>query len=135
MPHKIEIDDEVYGELERHVRGFESPNDVLRRLLLPGDRNAVTHRKVSVRKPGKLLVLLEAGQIHVDDTLTHHQPRKHRTFTATVEENGWIRTEKDLYDNPSRALADLVGSQIDGWANWVHKPSGRTLGQLRDHRK
>lgn len=130
MPHKIEIDDEVYGELERHVRGFENPNDVLRRLLL-GDKKPITH-PLTTRKLGKLHMLLEAGLIHVNDSLTHHQPRKHRTFTATVEDHGWIRTEKDLYDNPSRALADLVGSQIDGWANWVHGPSGRTLGQLRD---
>ncbi|WP_155832173.1 hypothetical protein [Gordonia alkanivorans] len=133
MPHKIEIDDEVYRELERHVNGFESPNDVLRRLLL-GYKHPTTHPKASTCKPGKLSILLEAGQIHVNDTLTHHQPRKHRTFAATVEDHGWIRTEKDLYDNPSRALADLVGSQIDGWANWVHEPSGRTLGQLRDSR-
>ncbi|QHD88377.1 hypothetical protein GR168_23030 (plasmid) [Gordonia sp. JH63] len=134
MPHKIEIDDEVYRELERHVKGFESPNNVLRRLLL-GDKISTTHSEASIRTPGKLLVLLEAGQIHAHDTLTHHQPRKHRTFTATVEDHGWIRTEKDMYNNPSRALADLVGSQIDGWANWVHEPSGRTLGQLRDSPK
>lgn len=129
--HRIEIDDDVYTELERHVRGFERPNDVLRRLLLPAAGQASEPRVDARRRPGKLHALLEAGLINVGDTLKHHQPRKHRTFTATVEEGGWITTENGPYESPSPALAECVGSQIDGWAYWIHEPTGKSLRQLR----
>jgi len=34
MPHEVEIDDDVYSVLAANARGFERPNDVLRRLVL-----------------------------------------------------------------------------------------------------
>ena len=96
ITHRIEIDDDVYSELERHAQGFERPNNVLRRLLLPA-RGHGGESSGGARRPGKLYALVEAGLISVGDTLKHHQPRKHRTFTATVEAAGWITTEHGHY--------------------------------------
>lgn len=127
---RIEIDDEVYAELERNVKGFEQPNDVLHRLLLGEDRRPSGADMPEGRR-GKLLPLIEAGLVGPDDDLKHEQTRKGKVFAATVMESGGLRTDKGVYQAPSPALADLVGNQIDGWANWLHTPSGKTLRQLR----
>lgn len=130
MPHRIEIDDEVYAELERHVKGFERPNDVLRRLLL-GDTTTAPIAVVSSRR-GKLLPLLQAQRIAVGDVLVHERKRKGDRFEATVAEQGWLDVNGRPYQSPSPALSHLVGSQIDGWHNWKHVKSGKTLRELRD---
>jgi len=127
----IEIDDDVYAELERHVRGFEQPNDVLRRLLLKEEAGK-GGADVAAPRAGRLLPLIGAGLLAPDDALRHEQARKGGVFAATVTASGWLRTRKGLYQAPSPALTDLVGSQIDGWANWVHVPSGKSLRRLRD---
>jgi hypothetical protein len=128
--HRIEIDDEVYAELERHVKGFERPNDVLRRLLLKSDTDSPRTDGSAGRK-GKLLPLVEAGLIQPEDKLQHEQTRKGNVYKGTVTGSGEIVTSMGTYRAPSPALADLVGSQIDGWAHWLHVPSGKTLRQLR----
>lgn len=136
MP-RIEIDDEVYAELERHVKGFEQPNDVLRRLLLDEtDAPASTKARATSRTDvvGRLLPLIESGLIKPDDKLVHHKIRKGITFTATVGINGTVITDAGIYTSPSPALAKLVGSQIDGWTNWTHLPTDKTLKELRDGR-
>jgi hypothetical protein len=63
--------------------------------------------------------------------LQHEQTRKGNVYKGTVTGSGEIVTSMGTYRAPSPALADLVGSQIDGWANWLHVPSGKTLRQLR----
>lgn len=125
---RIEIDDQVYAELGRHVQGFEQPNDVLRRLLLPGQVPAASP---AASASGQLAPLLAAGVIHPGDALSHVQKRKGGVFAGTVESDGTISTVHGRYQAPSPALKDLVGSSIDGWAFWTHVPSGRSLRQLR----
>ncbi|CAL8979513.1 hypothetical protein CELL_03208 [Cellulomonas sp. T2.31MG-18] len=127
---RIEVDAEVYAELERHVKGFEQPNDVLRRLLL-GGRTVIPAPRPTPVAAGKLLPLLEAGLVREGDVITHERPRKGDRFEATVVESGWILSNGTLYRTPSPALSHLVGSQIDGWANWMHQRSGKTLRELR----
>lgn len=128
--HRIEIDDEVYAELERHVKGFEQPNDVLRRLLLQ-DAEPVGGAGPTSRRMGKLWPLVEAGVIEDGDVVFHNRPRKGDRFEATVTASGWLIADGDLYQSPSPALGKLVGTQIDGWANWTHERSGKTLRALR----
>ena len=128
MPHRIEIDDEVYAELERHVQGFEQPNDVLRRLLLKEHHR---HDRSAPTRKGKLLFLLQAGLVDQGDVLFHERKRKGDRFEATVTEDGWLIANGTPYQSPSPALGDLVGTQIDGWHNWTHEKSGKTLRQLR----
>ncbi|MFB9236289.1 hypothetical protein ACFFWC_12135 [Plantactinospora siamensis] len=130
--HRIEIDDEVYAVLEHNVKGFEQPNDVLRRLLLggsDGQGGGAPHTSLSV--PGALADLISDGPIMPGDTLSHVQVRKGRSFTATVEADGWIKTDKGRYRKPSPALAALVDTSIDGWLNWRHDRSRKTLRELR----
>jgi len=124
--YRIEIDDDVYSELERQVQGFEQPNDVLRRLLL---KEAPPSPKKPLA-PGKLLPLVEAGLIEEGDVLVHERPRKGDRFEATVTESGWLNACGVLYQYPSAALGNLVRSQINGWLNWTHQPSGKTLREL-----
>lgn len=132
---RIEIDDDVYAELERNAKGFEQPNDVLRRLLLTtSDATKSSTRfpsPAAMSLPGALAPLIAKGFVKAGDTLSHVQVRKGRRFGGVVEADGWIRTEKDRYKEPSPALRDLVGTQIDGWAYWTHDSTRRTLRQLR----
>ena len=132
--HRIEIDDEVYAALAQRARGFEVPNDVLRREYgldgtPSGGRSELLHPSTFVA--GRLLPLIEMGLVKPGDELVHHQPRKGRTFSASVDEAGWIVTDLGRYKEPSPALRDLVGSQIDGWFRWTHVSSGQTLKQLK----
>ena len=122
---RIEIDDEVYAWLADKAKGFEQPNDVLRRELLGA--SAMTEDRSA---KGRLWPLLQAGLIEAGDELRHDQPRKGRTHRGVVEADGRIRTEKGLYEHPSRALGDLVDTSISGPANWIHDRSGKPLYQL-----
>jgi len=137
MAHRIEVDDEVYAKLEQYVQGFEQPNDVLRRLLLgdsaiiPRDRGSPSQGGSRTLKNGRLKPLIEAGLVQVGDELRCEQVRKGATFVGFVGAGGLTKTDKGSYEAPSPALAELVGTQIDGWANWIHVPSGKSLKQLR----
>lgn len=62
----------------------------------------------------------------------HLQTRKGLSCIGQVEADGWITTEHGRNAEPSPALRDLVGSQIDGWAYWTHEPSSESLRQLRE---
>lgn len=152
--HSIDVDDELYRELERHVRGFETPNDVLRRLLLSftgledaarevksvreQDDVAPPARRVTVQPqtkqtfPGDLQDLLRRGLVAVGDELLHRQTRKGHTFRARVTEGGSIDTEKRRYRAPSPALGELLGTSVNGWTGWTHVRSAKTLAELRD---
>ena len=131
---RIEIDDEVYAELEKLVRGFEQPNDILRRVLLksPNTEPPSAGRRMSTSIPGALVSLITKGFLKPGDTLSHVQVRKGRTFVGVVEADGWVRTDIKRYKEPSPALGDLVGTSIDGWAFWTHDRLGKTLRQLRE---
>ncbi|MCO8276858.1 hypothetical protein M1L60_40390 [Actinoplanes sp. TRM 88003] len=132
---RIEIDDEVYAHLENNVKGFEQPNDVLRRLLLdppPSGAGAVNEAPTAgPRSPGRLRSLLDNGKVAAGDIVRHSQVRKGRTFTAVIEDDGWIKTDKGSYREPSPALGDLVETSIDGWAYWIHEPTKKSLRTLR----
>jgi hypothetical protein len=132
MPRRIEIDDELYAYLETKARGFETPNDVLRReLRLVGAHSTAPARPASRARTGALGELIEAGFIKPGDHLEHIQPRRRRRFSATVEADGCITTAQGTYAKPSPALSALIGGSINGWDAWTHQPSGRTLNQLK----
>jgi hypothetical protein len=119
--------------LEKVVRGFEQPNDILRRVLLKAPRAELPSvgRRMSTSIPGALVSLIAKGFLKPGDTLSHVQVRKGRSFVGVVEADGWVRTDIKRYKEPSPALGDLVGTSIDGWAYWTHDRSGKTLRQLR----
>jgi hypothetical protein len=138
----IEIDDEVFAFLQQHCEPLvDTPNDVLRRLLLGGateDGDAeepekpVGPRKRVLRRPGALMPLIKAGLLAPNDVLRHEQPRRRMVHEATVTARGWLRLEDgSMFSTPSRALAEQTGTTINGWA-YVHVPSGKPLHELRD---
>jgi hypothetical protein len=126
---RIDIDDAVYVALSKHAVGFQQPNDVLRALLGLEDTAATT--ATAAVAPGRLTPLLTAGVIKAGDKLVHTQIRKGQTFVGWVDCDGWVTTDRGRYAEPSPALRDLVGSQIDGWKHWTHEASGKNLRQLR----
>lgn len=134
MEHELVVDDEVFEVLVAARRGFESANDVLRRLLLGGSgaTAAAVVTTSAQRRTGQLSALLENGLIESGDELRHERVRKGQVFVAEVLDDGQIRTGTGIYGSPSPALKALVGSDINGWHHWVHTRSGKTLSQLRD---
>jgi hypothetical protein len=121
---RVEIDEQVYTRLGGHAVGFETPDDVLRRLVLRVDLDSpVTNTQAAVARsglspsetrttplPGALEFLLTAGAVKPGDRPVHRQVRKGRSYAGTVDVDGCIRTDHGLYRAPSPALRDLVGT-------------------------
>ncbi|MFF2751357.1 hypothetical protein ACFVVA_38210 [Kitasatospora sp. NPDC058048] len=128
----IQIDDEVFALLQRHSEPLvDTPNDVLRRLLLDGGR-AVSDPAGS-RPTGALMPLIEAGLVRSGDQLRHTQTRLKFTYTASVAGDGWIEIpDGRAFRLPSPALKAQVGYDVSGWTQYVHVPSGATLSELRE---
>ncbi|MEV6133140.1 hypothetical protein AB0M05_41180 [Streptomyces violaceusniger] len=126
----IEVDDEVFAYLQRHGEPLvDSPNDVLRRLLL----NGATPPADQARRPGALMYILEAGLLQPGDELEHHQPRLRQTHTAKVTADGWVELpDGRAFPRPSPALKVQTGSEINGWGQYTHVRSGRRLQELRN---
>ncbi|WP_326551508.1 hypothetical protein [Micromonospora sp. NBC_01813] len=133
----IEVDDEVFAFLQQHSEPLvDTPNDVLRRLLLSGDpeepqgKPLPTGRRLP-RRPGALLPLINAGVVTPGDVLRHEQPRRRMVHEATVTPQGWLQLANGRsFSTPSRALAEQTGTTINGWI-YVHMPSGKPLHALR----
>ncbi|WP_329324191.1 hypothetical protein [[Kitasatospora] papulosa] len=133
MPKRsIEVDDDVFAFLQRHSEPLvDTPNTVLRRLLLRGEESATG--KTVIRKAGDLLPMIEAGLAAPGDKLQHHQPRRARTHEATITPDGWVELpDGRAFPKPSPALKAQTGSEINGWGKYTHVPSGRLLQELRE---
>ncbi|MER7166528.1 hypothetical protein ABT336_10750 [Micromonospora sp. NPDC000207] len=133
----IEVDDEVFAFLQQHCEPLiDTPNDVLRRLLLSGDseeppeKPAPTRPRL-LRRPGALLPLINANVVAPGDVLRHEQPRRRMVHEATITPRGWLKlADGRSFSTPSRALAEQTGTTINGWI-YVHVPSGKPLYVLR----
>jgi len=129
---RIDIDEDVYAWLEARVRGFETPNDVLRREVLGLSANAAEPTKGAPGTPrGALYPLIEAGLVKAGDSLNCHRSRQGINYRGTITPVGSIETELGVFTRPSPALKAFVGSEIDGWASWQHVESGKRLRDLR----
>lgn len=128
----IEVDDEVFAYLQRHSEPLiDSPNDVLRRELLKGEKP--TAGTVETRRTGALMFIIEAGLAAAGDKLQHHQSRLKRTHEAIITADGWVEIpDGRAFPQPSPALKTQTGSEINGWGQYTHLPSGRRLQELRE---
>lgn len=128
----IEIDDEVFAYLQRHSEPLvDSPNDVLRRQLLKDEKPPAS--TAAARRTGALMFIIEAGLAAPGDKLQHHQSRLKRTHEATITADGWVEIpDGQAFPQPSPALKSQTGSDINGWGQYTHVPSGRRLQELRE---
>ena len=131
MKHKIEVDEEVFEELQRRAKPFvDTPNDVLRRALLTG--TAVASARAT-RRPGHLIRLIQAGLVQPGDRVTHTRKRSGERYHAIITDDGWTELpDGRAFIGPSPALREYVHTQINGNANFVHDNSGKTLSELLD---
>ncbi|WP_380177009.1 hypothetical protein ACFEMC_23325 (plasmid) [Kineococcus sp. DHX-1] len=147
--HAIKVDSEVYGYLQQHARPFtDTENDVLRRLLWPPHGTTPTPIDVSTgtgnaapaaapdqapfESPGDLLPYIEHGLVQAGDELLHVQTRKGITHRGKITATGRISVGEKTFTAVSPALAFCTGSNINGWGQWTHKPSGKKLQELRE---
>ena len=133
----IEVDEEVFAFLQQHCEPLvDTPNDVLRRLLLDREppesqEGTVGPAKRLLRRPGALLPLINAGIVAAGDLVRHEQPRRRMVHEATITARGWLKlADGQSFATPSRALAEQTGTTINGWS-YVHVPSGKPLQELR----
>ncbi|MFE5330802.1 hypothetical protein ACFRCG_30885 [Embleya sp. NPDC056575] len=128
----IEIDDEVFAYLQRHSEPLvDTPNDVLRRQLLNNRKPPAD--KTESRRTGGLMAIIEAGLATAGDRVRHHQPRLRRTHEGTITADGWIEIpDGRAFPQPSPALKEQTGVDINGWRQYTHVPSGRRLEDLRE---
>ena len=139
----IEIENDVFVQLQNRARPFiDTPNDVIKRLLAevagiaqgasaPPDQAAPS----VVSTNGRLSKLIEDGLVRPGDKVRHIRKRTNEVFEAIITEGGCLEIAgvPALFREPSPALRHFTGSQIDGWHNWVHVGSQRTLRDLRDN--
>ncbi|XVU22919.1 hypothetical protein ACQPZJ_37450 [Actinoplanes sp. CA-054009] len=131
----IEVDDEVFAKLQgRAVPFVDTPNDVIRRLLAEVDGSEAPVRAVAPAPAGRLSRLIRQGLVRPGDKVRHQRKRTNEIFEATITEGGCLQVEGVAapFREPSPALRHFTGSQIDGWHNWTHVGSQRTLRELRD---
>ncbi|GAA1038396.1 restriction system modified-DNA reader domain-containing protein [Streptomyces murinus] len=134
MPKRsIEIDDEVFAFLQSRSEPLvDTPNDVLRRLLLQdADRLA---EGPGDRRPGDLMPFITAGLLKAGDKLIHVQPRRGLTHEATVTADGWLEIEDGrTFSKPSPALKAQTGVDINGYGKYVLKTNPEVrLQDLRE---
>jgi len=133
---KIDVDEDVFTQLQTRAEAFvDTPSDVIRRLL-KADSPRVAEPSVGTADPtpGRLRSLVQAGLLKEGDKLTHRRKRTGETFEVLVTREGCLLLPSgSLFKEPSPALREFTGSQIDGWAFWTHERTGRTLRDLRDN--
>ncbi|MEU7222656.1 hypothetical protein [Streptomyces chrestomyceticus] len=134
MPKRsIEIDDEVFEFLQSRSEPLvDTPNDVLRRLLL---RDAgLPAKSAEDRRPGDLMPFITAGLLEAGDKLIHVQPRRGLTHEATVTADGWLEIEDGrAFSKPSPALKAQTGVDINGYGKYVLKKNPEVrLQDLRE---
>ena len=81
---------------------------------------------------GDLLPLVSRGLVIPGDVLRHVKTRTGQVFEAQVTPLGGLSTSAGQYRAPSPALSKLVGSSRNGWKDWTHVRTGKTLAELRD---
>lgn len=81
---------------------------------------------------GDLLPLIVRGLVVPGDGLRHLKARSGTEFHATVTPSGGLDTSAGHFRAPSPALSKLVGSSRNGWTDWTHVPTGKTLAALRE---
>ncbi|MEU3493506.1 hypothetical protein ABZ747_08415 [Kitasatospora cineracea] len=132
----IAIDEEVFAFLQAHGEPLvDTPNDVLRRLLLqsaPGGANPAP----AAPAPGALLPFLQRGWLRDGEELHHTKKRSGVTFRAHVTPEGGIRIDDGrVFLLPSPALKAQVGSEINGWGQYLISRTEEPLQTLRDRLK
>lgn len=81
---------------------------------------------------GDLLPLITGGLVVPGDRLHHHKVRTGEVFHATVTVTGGLDTSAGIFRAPSPALSKLVRSSRNGWTDWTHVQTGKTLAELRE---
>jgi len=129
----IEIDDEVFAFLQQHSEPLvDTPNDVLRRLLLGEAESAASAEVAERRGTGALMPFVERGWLVPGARLHHTKKRSGTTYEATVTADGWIQIEDgQVFSLPSPALKAQVGSEINGWGQYIVSETGEPLQTLR----
>jgi hypothetical protein len=134
--HMIEIDADVWAAIRAEAEPFvdQTPNSVLRRVLGEGMPRPVPTGAGTHRGAGALKATLDRGALRPGDLLLCIQPRRKRTFRATVTADGWIAVidpPNGEFDRPSPALRACTGGQINGWTNWIVDRTGKPLEDYR----
>ncbi|MFZ3059595.1 MAG: DUF2924 domain-containing protein [Candidatus Methanoperedens sp.] len=132
---KIDIDNEVWKELQKKAIPFEdTPNSVLRKLLGLED----TNKKNSTMKPDteisnisepfKLPTLISTAQVEPPNIIGLLEGKrlwkkfKGKDCFADVK-NGKFIIDGKAFDSPSSAAMHITGTFVNGWMFWKYNDS------------
>ena len=132
MAPTIRVDDEVYAALQAEAQAFvDTPNTVLR-----GSSGSICGRD-DHRQPaagyaiGRIGKLLEDRILNPMDELTWNRRQHGMKHVAWVTREGALQLDDGtLHGTPSGAACHLAGYEVNGWRQWRHAASGKTLDEL-----
>ena len=107
---KIEIDDEVYTYLERNVTGFfETPNQILRRILQLDKKDVAPNNSRTIRRRRKkpktnLTSLIESGLLEENQVLYLHDYQGNRISGYEAI----LRQSALFWENHSYSMSELA---------------------------
>lgn len=133
MAPTIRVDDEVYAALQAEAQAFvDTPNTVLRRKLGLAPEAAMTTGNTPTHYvTGRVGKLLEDRVLNPMDELTWNRRQHGIKHVAWVTKAGALQLDDGtLHDSPSGAARHLAGYEVNGWRQWRHTASGKTLDEL-----
>lgn len=120
------------SELDAEVLDLEAFQVAEASKVADASRVAQTRTRTDNPVHGDLLPLIVRGLVVPGDRLRHRKVRDGTEFLATVTGSGGLDTSAGHFRAPSPALTKLVGSSRNGWTDWTHVPTGKTLAELRE---
>lgn len=130
----IRVDDEVYALLQAEAKPFvDTPNTVLRRKYGLDPDAAGSTANPPTAPAGRVGKLLDVGLLNPMDELTWDRRQHGRKHVAWVTKEGSLQLDDgtiQVFATPSGAARHLAGYEVNGWRNWRHTRSGKTLDEL-----
>ncbi|QKW08839.1 DUF4357 domain-containing protein [Streptomyces sp. NA04227] len=131
MSRTIRVDDEVFAELQSRAEPFvDTPNAVLRRLLHLDSAGTDWAARPQGRDQS-LAPLIAAGRLRAGQRLVWRRRNLKQVHHAVVLEGGDLRLEDgSVHSTPSSAATALAGNQQNGWKAFATE-DGALLSSLR----
>lgn len=129
----IRVDDEVYALLQAEAKPFvDTPNTVLRRKYgLDSEGAGSTANAPTPTPSGRVGKLLEAGVLNPMDELIWDRRQHGQKHVAWVTREGALQlNDGRIFATPSGAARDIAGYEVNGWRQWRHTRTGKTLDEL-----
>ena len=84
------------------------------------------------KKTSKRIPVLSSLEVAPKELMATYKGTEHK---ATVNPDGTITVNGNIFNSPSRAGKEITGREVDGWTFWSHKKEDGTLEKIDALRK